>query len=229
MGIVTNALVIVLCGLLGSKFQKLSFKNYRVLAIGIMLTGLVGFLENVYNVQEGKIASENFIVVLLSFIIGSKIGEVLRIEDRLSNISRSSNKSFNAVIDASLYFGVGGLQISGPMLLALNCDNTQLFFKSLIDIPFALAFGSAFGKVVSLSAVPVAVIQIIIFFVARFFTPFISSEMTAELCAVGYIILFFSGYNLMAEGKNKINNINMLPGILLVILYNIVIHITEWL
>ncbi len=230
MGIFTDALTIVLGGLFGSKLQKESrTKNYQILGIGIMLVSLVGFLENVYNVQGENVVSTNLMIVLFSYLIGSKIGEAIRLEDRLSNLSKTSNKSFNAFIDSALFFGVGGLQISGPILLALNHDNSQLFIKTFVDLPFAIAFGATYGKIVSVSALPVAIIQILIALTACFFSSFFNNEMIAQLCAMGYIILFFSGFNLISDTKHKINNINMLPGIFLVILFNIIISITEWL
>ncbi len=229
MGIFTDALTIILGGLFGSRLQKISnTKNYHILGIGIMLVSLVGFLENVYNVQGENVVSTNLMVVLFSYLIGSKIGEVIRLEDRLSNLSKTSNKSFNAFVDSALFFGVGGLQISGPILLALNHDNSQLFIKSFVDLPFAIAFGATYGKIVSLSALPVAIIQILIALTACFFSSFFSSEMIAQLCAMGYIILFFSGFNLISDTKHKINNINMLPGIFFVILFNIITSVTEW-
>ena len=219
MGIVADGLAILLGGLFGGKLQKRCDNgNYRILAIGIMIVSLVGFLENVYNVQGENIVSENLIVVLFSFLLGSKLGEKLKLDEKLSNLSKTSNASMNAFIDAALFFGVGGLQLSGPVLLALNGDSGQLYIKSLVDLPFAIAFGATYGKIVSLSAFPVAAVQILIALIAYFCASFFSSEMTAQLCAMGYVILFFSGYNLMAENQQKVNNINMLPGIFLVMI-----------
>ena len=228
MGIIFNALTIILGGLFGVKFQKrTSTKNYNILAIAIIIVSLVGFLENVYNVQGENIASKNLIIVLFSFLIGSKIGEMLHIEEKLGNLSKTSNKHFNAFIDSVLFFGIGGLQISGPVLLAINNDSSQLLIKGFVDLPFAIAFGTAYGKVVSLSAFPVAFVQVLIALIAYFSSDFFSNEMTAQLCAMGYIILFFSGFNLITNGKYKINNINMLPGIFLVVLFNLIFLITE--
>ncbi len=228
MGIITNALTIFLGSLFGGKLQKSAIsKNCNILAIAIMLVSLVGFLENVYNVQGESIASDNLLVVLFSFFIGSKIGEIMRIEEKLSNLSKTSNKQFNAFIDSVLFFGVGGLQISGPILLALNNDSSQLFIKSFIDLPFAIIFGATYGKVVSLSALPVAAIQVIIALTAYFFSGFLGNKMTTQLCAMGYIILFFSGFNLIIDNKHKINNINMLPSIFLVVLLNLIINVVE--
>ena len=228
MGILTDALAIIFGGLFGGKLQKKSStNNYHILGIGIMIISLVGFLENMYNVQGENVVSENLVIVLFSYLIGSKIGEALQIEDKLSVFSNTSNSSLNAFVDATLFFGIGGLQISGPILLALNKDNTQLFIKSFVDLPFAIAFGATYGKVVSLSSLPVALIQTFIALIAYFFSSFFNNEMTTQLCAMGYIILFFSGFNLMTDGKHKINNINMLPGIFLVILFNTLIGIVE--
>lgn len=228
MGILANALTIALGGLLGSRQNsKGGTHNYRILGISIVIISLVGFFENVYNVQGNKVVSENVIIVIFSFLLGSRIGDRLRIEDRLSRLGNTDSASFNAFLDAALFFGVGGLQISGPVMLAVNNDNSQLLLKCIIDAPFAIAFGATYGKVVSLSAVPVAAIQGAVALTAYCFSTFFSSEMTAQICAMGYIILFFSGFNLITDGKYRINNINMLPGIFFVIAFHIIIHITE--
>lgn len=220
MGILANALTIIIGGFLGSKQQcKACAKNYHILGIGIMIISLVGFLENVYNVQGETIVSGNLLVVIFSYLLGSKIGELLRLEDKLSNFGKTTNKSFNAFLDAALFFGIGGLQISGPVLLAVNNDNSQLFLKCFVDTPFAIAFGATYGKIVSLSALPVAVLQVLIALIAYYSSAVFSNELTTQLCAIGYIILFFSGFNLMPNSKYKINNINMLPSIFLVVLF----------
>ncbi len=230
MGIITNAVAIVLGGLLGGRLHKnISNQNFQILGISIIIVSLVGFFENMYNVDGSNISSESLVVVLLAYIVGSKIGQALHLEDKLSNLGKSENASANAFIDASLFFGIGGLQICGPVALAINGDNSQLFLKSLIDAPFAVIFGSAYGKIVSLSALPVAAIQIIIVVAAYFAAPFFSDLMVAQLCAMGYIILFFSGFNLMSGNKYKISNINMLPAIFLILIYHIIIEATGWI
>ena len=230
MGIFTNAFAIILGGLFGNKLQRWNTKSScQTLAIGIMITSLAGFSENLYRVQGDMIVSKNLIQVILAFLIGSKIGEWIRIDEKLENLCHTQNKSMRAFIDAAVFFGVGGLQISGPIILSLNRDNSQLFIKSLVDFPFAIAFGANYGKVTSLSALPVAAIQILIALTVHLFSSSFSPELTSQLCAMGYIILFFSGFNLMTDHKYRINNINMLPSILLVILFHIVAGITGWI
>ena len=150
----------------------------------------------------------------------------MRLEERMSNLGKSDNASRNAVMDGFLFFGIGGLQILGPIALATQGDNSQLILKSLIDIPFAIVFGAAYGKIVALSAIPVALVQLAILGVAHLFDSFFTQVIVMEVCAMGFIILFFSGFNLASNGKHKISNLNMLPGVFLML---IISGIKEWL
>lgn len=219
MGIAANALVIVLGGLLGSKLQKsITEESERTLGICIVIVSLVGFFENIYRIQGQTITSESLMIVLLAFLVGSKLGEALHLEERLSNLGKDAQNQRHGVLDAFLYFGVGGMQICGPILLATQGDNSQLLLKSAIDIPFAIVFGAAYGKTAALAAIPVALVQVLIAGAAYLFRGLFTEQMITELCAVGYIILFFSGFNLIAGGKHRISNLNMLPGVLLIML-----------
>ena len=183
MGILVDALSIACGGFLGGRLKKgMSQENNRILGIGIMIVSLVGFFENIYNVLGESIASENLMIVLFAYMIGSKTGEFLHLEEKLAGLGRSEDGSRNAFLDAVLFFGVGGLQICGP----------------------------------------VAAIQVLIAAAAFACSTIFSNEMTAQLCAMGYIILFFSGFNLITDRKYKISNMNMLPGILFLALYHVV-------
>jgi len=226
VGIVLDALAIVFSCLFGSKLHKKSEnrpENNNILGICIIIVSMVGFFENIYSVDKsGSVVSEDLLVVLFAYFCGSKIGYFLRIEDRLSNVGKSDNSTRNAIIDAVLFFAVGGLQISGPIAMVIQHDNTQMLIKSAIDVAFGLAFGAAYGKVAAFAAIPVAVTQMLIAAAAYLSADFFTARVVAQLCAVGYIVLFFSGFNLMVKGRYKIDNVNMLPGIFLILLINII-------
>lgn len=226
MGIALNALVIALGGLVGSMLSKgIAKENFRTLGISIVIVSFVGFFENVYHIEGGKLVSESLVLVLVAFIVGSKLGDVLHLEDKLSNVGMTANASHNAVLDAFLYFGIGGLQILGPIALATQNDNSQLILKSIIDIPFSIVFGATYGRKVAWAAIPVAAVQVVIFLVASVFRSFFTSQIIMEVCAMGFIILFFSGFNLVSDGKNKISNINMLPGVFIML---VISGLKEW-
>lgn len=228
MGMGLNALVIAGGCLMGSMLRKgVSKDNFRTLGFCIIIVSLVGFFENIYsvNVEGGSLMSDDLILVLIAFMVGSKIGEAAKLQEHFSNLGKNDNPAKNAVMDAFLYFGIGGLQISGPIALAAQGDNSQLVFKSLIDIPFALVFGTTYGKAAALSAIPVALVQFVIWAIAELCGPFFTEAIIAQLCAMGYVILFFSGFNLATDGKHKIDNISMLPGVLLILIFS---GIKEW-
>ncbi len=226
MGIIANALSITAGSLLGNRFkERITFKNFAILGISIMIISMVGFFENIFDVHEMSLKSDELIIVVFSLIIGTVLGDLFQLEHKISNLSRFSNKEFSEVVDATIFFGVGGLQLCGPILLATSGDNSQLILKSMIDFPFALMFGMSYGKRVGLSAVPVAVCQILVAVFAILSKNFLDATVIKQLCAMGYIILFFSGFNLVCEKKNKINNVNMLAGILIILLYNVIIKL----
>lgn len=223
MGFIVDAVAIALGGFLGGIFnKKVNIKNYSALSIAIMLISAVGLFENILGISDGKIVGEHTVVVSIALVAGCAIGDALKIEDRLYSLSKTQNQGLNGFIDSVLFFGIGGLQISGPILYALNGDSFQLILKGVIDFPFALMLGAAYGKKVSLSSLVVFAGQIIIAVAAYFSGAFISDNMLCQLCSLGYLILFFSGFNMLCAPKNKIKNINIIPGILLIIIYNVI-------
>ena len=224
MGIIINALSITLGSLIGGIFKEsIKFKNFTVLGISIMIISLVGFFENIFDINAMMLKSNDLLVVVFSLIIGTIIGDAIQLETRISNISRMSDKGFSSLIDATIFFAVGGLQICGPILLATVGDNSQLILKSIIDFPFALMFGITYGKKVALSSLPVAIGQVIIFLLTFVSKAFFDAIAIKQLCAMGYIVLFFSGFNLICESKYKINNVNMIIGIFMILIYNVLI------
>ncbi len=223
MGILADAAAIVVGCLFGGIFKiKFSFKSNTTFAIGVMIISIVGFFENILSVSGEDITGEHTVTVVIALIIGCIIGDALKLEERLGSLTKSENAAFNGFVDATLFFGIGGLQISGPILLALEGDSFQLVLKAVIDFPFALMMGATYGKRTMLSALPVALLQAAIALLAFLLGDFLSEEMLRQLCSLGYIILFFTGFNMMCRSENKIKNINMIPGIMLIIIYNII-------
>lgn len=226
MGIAIDALSIIVGSFLGGIFkERIQFKNFSVLSIGIMIISLVGFFENIFNVNEMALKSDELLVVIFALIIGTLLGDAIKLETKISKISSLSNNDFAGFIDTTMFFGVGGLQICGPILFATVGDNSQLILKSVIDLPFALMFGISYGKKASLSAVPVATGQLFIALITMLSKNFFTPTVIKQLCAMGYVILFFSGFNLICEKKYKINNTNMIIGIFIILFYNVILDL----
>lgn len=226
MAFIINACSIVLGGMLGGAFKKrVDIKNLFALSMGIMLISIIGVFENIVSISGGRIVGEHTVVVSIALILGYYIGDVLKLDDRLQKLSNESNKEKNGLVESILYFGIGGLQISAPILYVLEGNSFQLVVKSVIDFPFALIFGATYGKRITLSAIAVTAGQLIIGALAYCLGDFFSSDLLCQICSLGYIILFFTGFNMICPHQNKIKNINMIPGIFLIIVYNLIVEV----
>ena len=221
MGILVNALSISISILIGSLCKnKLKFKINIYLAIAVIIISLLGFLENIFTIDGARLLSSNMLIVIFSLVLGSCLGDFLKIEDKIDSFVKLKGNSENGLLDAVFLFGIGGLQISGPVLMAVNGDNSQLFLKAMVDFPLGLLIGANYGKIASLSSIPVAFIQVVIATVSYFLGAFITQAMLMSLCSIGFIILFFTGYNMLSSTENKIKNTNMVPSVLLVIIFH---------
>lgn len=225
MGILSSAISIALGSIFGDKLKsRIPMQNITILGISVMLISLVGMLENVFTVSEHNIKSSDLIIVVLALLAGSLIGEAFKIDKLLSG-PRKKDTTENPFYIGTMFFAVGGLQITGPLMLSLNNDNSQLFIKSLIDFPFAFALGATYGKKIAFSALPVAIMQFGIYATAFPLEKYLVNGLVEQICAIGYIILFFTGFNLVCDKKYKINTTNMLPAIIVVILFNCAVRI----
>ncbi|MBR7111250.1 MAG: DUF554 family protein [Clostridia bacterium] len=223
MGIIVNALSIFLGVLLGGLYKnRLKFKISLYLAIAVIIISLLGFLENAIIVSDNRLLSANTLIIIFSLVIGSYVGDSLKLEEKINECIKRPDGKSNGFLDAFFLFGIGGLQISGPILMVLNGDNSQLFLKALIDFPLGLLIGANYGKVASLSFIPVAILQCIIAVIAHFLGGYISQEILMSLCSMGFVILFFTGYNMLSTSENKIKNINMVPSVFLVIIFHVI-------
>ena len=228
MGIFIDTLSIIAGTLIGAVFREhIKIKSFMIFGISIMIISIVSFFENIFDITNIGLKSNELLLVVFALIIGTTIGDVLQVESKISNIIKSGEHS--ALIDSTVFFGIGGLQICGPVLMATTGDNSQLILKGVIDFPFALMFGMSYGGKVALSAIPVALCQLFILLISKIFENFFSAEIIKQLCSMGYIVLFFSGFNLICENKKKINNTNMIIGIFVILLYNIILNFWRYL
>lgn len=222
-GILLNMGAIALGGTLGSCFRN-ALKNLsgllQVSGVAIMLMSAVSLLPDLLTIQGGALAAENMLPTIICLIVGTLLGEWLRIDERLERSAQcGETDTRSAFVCATILFGVGGLQILGPISSVLRHDSGLLISKCLVDFPLAVAFGAALGRGVPLSAAAVGLMQAAIGALALVAQGFFTDAVIAQLGAMGYIILFFVGFNLVFQNVTRVRTGNMLPAIALVILY----------
>ena len=174
------------------------------------------------------------LIVLGSLIIGSIVGSLLRIEERLAGLAgalqtrvarrtRSADgetsddahaareRFIEGWLTASLLFCVGPLTILGSISDGLGRGIEQLTLKSVLDGFAALAFASTFGIGVLLSALSVAVIQGVLTVVGVLLGSVLPEADIAALTATGGLMLAGIGLRLLRIRDIPVGN--MLPAL----------------
>ncbi len=224
MGAIVNAVSIVLGALVGLFFGKaISEKLQETLLVGmgifVALTGVVDFLK-----------SENSLIPLLGLVIGTVIGELLKIEARTESLggwlqskytkithgkqNESRERFISGFVTAALLFVIGPMGILGSIQEGLGQGLSTILAKSLIDCLTSVALASAMGIGVAFSALPVLIYQGAITLLAVQADKVLSTSMINEMTACGGIMLVAIGMTSLMRIK-KISVANMQPGLII--------------
>ncbi len=226
LGTLCNVAAIALGGIIGNLFKKklASMKSLiQILGISIMFMSAVNVISNTITIDNNTIATKNILLTIFALLIGNLIGEVINLEEKISKATDKQSKS--GFITATMLFSIGGLQIIGPICSVLNSDNSVLISKALVDFPLAISLGAILGSEVSFSSIPVGIIQIIVACIAYFARNFFTAAAISQLATIGYVILFFVGFNMVFNEVIRVKTNNMIPSIGIILIYNAVLFL----
>lgn len=172
---------------------------------------------------SGAIGSNNQLIPILSLVIGSVIGELLRIEAGVERIGGWLQSRFSKLgpitdgfVNASLVFAVGAMAVMGGLDSGLKNDHSILFAKSVIDFSAAVAFASSMGIGVAFSGLSVFAVEGVVALLASLLVNVLSDAVVAEISVTGSLMIIGIGLNVL--GLTKIRILNMTPALLLPIL-----------
>lgn len=219
-GSIVNAVGIIVGTFIGLLLRRIpdQMKQTVMIAIGLSVV-ILGI--------DMALKSDNFFIVIVSLIVGSLVGEWLRIEDYLHRIgttleqkigkSQSGNIA-QGFVTATLIFVVGAMAIVGSLDSGLRQDHSVLLTKSMIDGFTSIVLASTLGIGVLFSALPVFLYQGGIALLANVIHQFLSDSLLnlliAELTATGGVLILAIGINML--GIKQIRVANLLPSILIV-------------
>lgn len=224
IGILFNTCTIFIGGIIGGVFSKY-VKNIKclnqMLGITIMFMSIFNIIPEALSIENGSVESNYIFLIVGCLIVGAVIGEKTKsLKFNLDNkISGHTSKAFYT---GTMLFGIGGLQFIGSINAIVVNDSSMLINKCFVDFPLAISFGAMMGAGIALSGFSVGIMQMIIGGIAFCLRDFFTPEVIEQLCVMGYIILFFVGFNMVFEGIVKVETDNMIPSILLVLIYNII-------
>ena len=221
LGVWVNFATVVIGGIIGTLLRGGIKEKYRRtinagLALCVLLIGMSGALK-----------TENTMIVIVSIVIGSILGELLRIEnglDRLGNWAQSRFSKGDAgfatgFVNATLLFCVGAMAVVGSLEAGLSNKPDTLLAKAALDGVSSIIFASSFGIGVVFSAIPLTVYQGGIALLSGVLAPFLTDALINEMSAVGSILIIALSINMLELTKERIRVGNMLPAILVPCVY----------
>ncbi len=230
LGTIVNCAAIIAGGLIGTLFGNRIGELYTKMLMTVMalITAVIGL--------QSALGTANMLIVVVCMVLGTVIGIALKLDDRLNNsgdkikaklsgTKLGQGRFSDAFVTSTLVFAIGAMAILGSIQAGLNHDYSILFTKSIMDFTSAIAFAAALGPGVLLSALPILIVQGSITLLAGVAEPFLTSEVVTEMSAAGGVILFGMALNLLDVCKERIKVGNMIPAILLPIIYFPLAHL----
>ena len=125
----------------------------------------------------------------------------------------------------SLIFCIGSMGTTGALNDGLSGDSSLLLVKSVLDGVTSVVLASTMGSGVIFSAVPVFIYQGVISLFASSISPLLEScgNMMTQFNMVGSALIMCIGFNFITD--SKIKTANLLPSLLVPILYNLLLMV----
>lgn len=231
LGTVINVALILLGGVLGTltgrqltaRYQDTLMKSQ---GLCLLFVGIAGAMEQMLQLEDGKLSSGGTIMIVVCFALGSLIGEILNIEYRIEQFGEwlkritgnSGDKQFvHAFVLTSLTVCIGAMAVVGSIQDGISGDYSTLALKGTIDLIIVCAMTASLGKGSIFSAIPVALFQGCITILASFLQPIMTDAALSNLSLVGSMLIFCVGVNLIWDKKFK--PANLLPTIVIAVIW----------
>lgn len=231
LGTIVNAAAILAGGLLGLLIKGGLKDGLRstlssAIALSVIFVGISGALGGMLDPES------NDILFIISMVIGALLGEWIGIERRLETLGNflqsklqkgggDGESTFSqGFVTASLLYCVGTMAIMGSIESGVKGEYGILFAKSILDGIMAIVLASTLGMGVLFSAVSVFIYQGILTMLAVSVSPYLTADMLREISIVGGILI--TGLGLNQLGVTKIRVGNLLPAIVIPVIYLLV-------
>lgn len=229
IGTIVNTACIIAGSLLGATLKRGIKPQYQTALYNAM--GLCAFVLGVNACVQNLPKSDYPVLFVVSLAVGSLVGYVFRLSERFSFlVEKLGKKSGNIKEKSSLAEGlstgillycVGTLSMLGPVMSALNGDNTYLFTNATLDFVTSAVLASTYGFSMIWAAPVLFLWQGMFYLIAIFSSDFISQSLMTELSIVGGVLIAASGMSIL--GIKDCKAVNMMPSLLIPVIYFIII------
>lgn len=230
LGTIINVAAIIVGGLIGLFFSKAisaRFQETLMQANGVcvLFVGISGAIQEMMTVTSDGLTSGGTMMIVVSFAVGSLIGEWIDLEHRMEQFGnwlkvRTGNGREKMFVDgfvtASLTVCIGAMAVVGAIQDGISGDYSTLLLKAVLDMLIICVMTASMGKGCIFAAIPVGIFQGLITLLARLIQPVMTDRALSNLSLTGSMLIFCVGINLLWEKKLKVAN--MLPAILIAVI-----------
>ncbi|WP_321280905.1 DUF554 domain-containing protein [Marinifilum fragile] len=218
IGTLINIGAIILGGSIGLLFRtKIPERLFKIVfqAIGVF---------TLYLGISMALKANELLIMVFSLVLGSLLGELLRLEERVEMLSErlkkrvgSGDANFSTgLLTAFMLFCMGAMTIVGSLEEGMGKEPTLLLTKSLMDGISSVALAAVMGIGVLFSVIPLLIYQGGLTLLAALFGDIIPQVIINEITGIGGVLIIALGISILELKKIKV--LNMLPAILIEIL-----------
>lgn len=215
LGTIVNTCTIVAGTLIGVALHKGIKDKYKSVLYDAL--GLACFAIGLNAVVSNLPKSQYPVLFIAAMAIGSIVGVALDIDGRFHRLverrskAGDGNRLADGLATTTLVYCIGPLSMLGPVISALEGDNTFLFTNATLDLVTATIFGSTYGIGMLLAAPVLFMWQGLFYTVATLSSQAVSDALMAELLIVGGLMITGSGLSLLRIKDCHV--LNMLPAL----------------
>ena len=233
MGTLINALLILVGGVIGLVFKKavskeMEFSVHKATGVAVLVIGVCGVLSVMLKAgADGKVSSSGELLLVVSLTLGTFVGELLKLEERLNKGCKWIENKFKmsgfatGFITSTMIYCVGAMAIVGSINDGLLGDSSTLVTKGILDGVTSVVLAASLGYGVLFSAIPVLLYQGGMTLLAGLLDNVLKGAPLDNICMVGYALVMCIGINFLYNGDKKIKTVNMLPSLLVPVGYAI--------
>ena len=217
LGTLINTATVLAGGVLGLLIGDRIPDRIRVIIVQVI--GLVTIAIGLRDVMK----TDNMVFPLVGMVFGAIIGELLRIEDRLTSIGETLRRKFSkpdseskfvtGFVTASLLFCVGPLTILGAIEDASGKTPQLYIIKGTLDGFMMIIFSALYGIGAIFSAASVFIVQGSLTLFGTSLDALLTERMRLELFAAGGLAVLAIGLNLLEIKKIRLGS--LLPGLVI--------------
>lgn len=223
IGTIVNTFCITLGSIAGALLKKGIKPHYQQALYNAM--GLCALVLGINACVRYMPQSQYPVLFIVCMAAGALLGFMADLSGRfdrmVGRLSKSGKNDLGQGLStAILLFCIGPLSMLGPVVSALQNDNTYLFTNATLDIVTSMVLASTYGIGIIWAAPVLFLWQGAFYITATLSASAISDSLITELSIVGGILIASSGLSIL--GIKDCKTLNMLPALILPILFFVI-------